>query len=284
MTEIKNFIAYSRVSTQRQKYDETIQIQKDKLRMYDQEHPEIRIIETLEDDGISGLKDESGRPAYRTLKEMVKSPDIKGIICASLDRLGRSNLELQKLFEEIIKKEGKTLLLLSHNLDTSTKEGKFAFDVLSAQVEYDVRNTQERLKTGWNRAYNENPEKFGRPRKEVPEKLKNKIIFWYKNQKEGFHRISKLILSENIKEYPDWFQREYITFGKPTKEEKEELKKNKQKKFYLSPTLIGKLLKEWNISIREPKYNPSEQIKKAINLEVEKRIEKIKNEILKDIN
>lgn len=257
MTIKKKYVAYSRVSTQRQKYDETIKIQLDKLKKYDEEHPEIEIIEFLEDDGISGLKDERGRPAYKKLKEMIKNSELTGIICVSLDRLGRSNLELQRFFNEIVIKGGKILLLLSHNLDTSTKEGKFAFDVLSAQVEYDVRNTQERLQFGWDREYEINPDKFGRPKKEIPEKLKKKIIFWYKNQKEGFHKISKLLIAEDIRNYPDWFQRKYIGFGKTTKMEKQ----NKKKRFYLSPTLIGKRLKEWDIEIRDPKFRKPKEKK-----------------------
>jgi len=260
----KKYIAYSRVSSQKQKNDETILLQSDKIDKYAQEHSDIEIVERLEDDGISGLKDATGRPGYKKLKDLIISPEIKGVICASLDRLGRSNLELQKFFQEIIIEGKKDLILLSHNLDTSTKEGKFAFDVLSAQVEYDVRNTKERLQYGWAREYKLNPEKFGRPKKEIPEKLKNKIIFWYKNQKEGFHKISKLILGEDIRNYPDWFQKEFNGgFGKPS--DKKERKKEEKKKFYLSPTLIGKNLKEWRIEIRDPKFRKNKKESKVLD-------------------
>ena len=262
--EKKKYVSYSRVSSQKQKDDETILIQLDKIKKYAQEHPEIDIVEKLEDDGVSGLKDETGRPGYKRLKELINAPEIKGVICASLDRLGRSNLELQRFFNDIITHGKKDLILLSHNLDTSTKEGKFAFDVLSAQVEYDVRNTKERLKAGWDRAYNETPDIFGRPTKEVPEKLKNKIINWYKTQKEGFHRISNLILAEDIKSYPDWFQKEYKGgFGRPPKKKKKgettKKKKDDPKKFYLSPTLVGNLLKKWEIEIRDPKFRKNKK-------------------------
>lgn len=243
----KHYVAYSRTSTTRQKYDKTIELQNEKIEKYEKEHPKAKIVDWLEDDGISGLKNEEGRPDYKKLKQYMEEPKIDGVIVTQLDRLGRSNLELQKLFNEAIKKNNKELVLLSHNLDTSTKEGKFAFDILCAQVEYDVRNTKERLHGGWKKAYKEHPEKFGRPKKEIPEKLKNKIIHWYKIQKNGFRRISKLIQTENIKEYPDWFQREYIGFGKTTKKEKE----TGQKRFYLSPVTIGIRLKDWKVQIRK---------------------------------
>lgn len=251
MNKIKNLVSYARTSTQNQKYDKTIEIQNERLRNYETNHPEIKIIDYLEDDGISGTKNETGRPAYLKLKEYMNDPNVNGVIATQLDRLGRSNYELQKLFEEAIKKNNKLLIVLSHDLNTSTKEGKFAFDILCAQVEYDVRNIRENLKRGWNIEYKKHPEKFGRPTKEIPEKLKNKIIFWYKNQKNGFTKVSKFIQAENIKEYPDWFQRIYIGFGKTTEKEKE----NDKKRFYLSPATVGKRLKEWNVDIREQKHN-----------------------------
>ena len=249
MTEMKirKFVSYARTSTQKQKYDKTIEIQDDRLEQYDKSHPEMIIVDHLKDDGISGTKNETGRPDYLKLKQYMKDPEISGAIATQLDRLGRSNYELQKLFEEAIKKNDKTLIVLSHNLDTSTKEGKFAFDILCAQVEYNVRNIRETLQRGWNKKYKEHPEIFGRPTKEIPEKLKNKMIHWYKIQKNGFSKISKFIQVENIKEYPDWFQRKYIGFGKITEKEKEQNKK----RFYLSPATIGTRLKEWEVKIRK---------------------------------
>ncbi|KKN23871.1 hypothetical protein LCGC14_0900430 [marine sediment metagenome] len=247
--KVKKFVSYARTSTQKQRYNKTIEIQADRLNQYDLEHPDMVIVDNLQDDGLSGTKNEEGRPDYLKLKQYMEDPEIDGVISTQLDRLGRSNYELQKLFEEAIKKNNKTLIVLSHNLDTSTKEGKFAFDILCAQVEYDVRNIRENMKRGWDKEYKEHPERFGRPIKEIPEKLKNKIIHWYKVQKNGFSVICKFIQVENIKEYPDWFQRMYIGFGKIMDKEKE----NNKKRFYLSPSTIGVRLRKWDVKIRDQK-------------------------------
>lgn len=248
----EKWVSYSRVSTQSQKDKKTIELQHIRLLKYDKDHPKMEFIEHLEDDGISGTKNETGRPDYLKLKKYMEDPEIHGAISTQLDRLGRSNYELQKLFEEVIKANDKTLILLSHNLDTSTKEGKFMFDMMCAQVEFNLKNITETMKRGWDREYKDHPEKFGRPVKEIPEKLKNKIIHWYKIQKNGFKRISDFIKVENINEYPDWFQRMYIGFGKTTEKEKEDDKK----RFYLSPATVGVRLKKWNVIIR-PIYKKS---------------------------
>ena len=248
--EKEPWVSYSRVSTQSQKDRKTIKLQTDRLEKYDIDHPKMEFIDHLIDDGISGTKDETGRPDYLKLKKYMEDPKIRGVVVTEMDRLGRSNYEHQKFFEESIKKNNKILILLSHNLDTSTKEGKLSFDVMCAVVEFNLRTTKETMKRGWDKEFKEHPERFGAPVKEIPEKLKKKIIHWYNIQKLGFSIICRLIQVEDIKEYPDWFRRMYIGFGKITEKEKEEDKK----RFYLSPSTIGVRLREWKIKIRPPTY------------------------------
>ena len=247
--KIKIFVAYERVSTVTQKTAKTIDIQDERLKKYDLDHPKMKIIDYLKDDGISGTKNETGRPDYLKLKQYMKDPKIDGAIITELSRLGRNNYENQKFFEESIKKNNKDLILLSHNINTTTKEGKLMFDVLCSVVEYEVRSIKETMKRGWDKEFKAHPERFGAPIKEIPEKLKNKMIHWYKIQKNGFSVICKFIQVENIKEYPDWFRRQYIGFGRISKKEKEAGKK----RFYLSTSTIGVRLKEWGVKIRPQK-------------------------------
>ena len=250
--KISRYVSYARTSTMKQKNDKTIELQNERLEKYEKERIDIIIVDRLVDDGISGTKDDTGRPDYLKLKQYMEDPEIDGVIATQLDRLGRSNYELQKLFEEAIKKNNKDLILLSHNIETKTKEGKFAFDVLCAQVEYDLRNIRERMSYGYWKEYNKHPERFGRPKKEIPEKLKKKIIHWYNIQKNGFKRICDFIQVEDIKKYPEWFQRQYIGFGKTTEKEKE----NGKKRFYMSPMTIRKYVKGWGIVIRSQRSAP----------------------------
>ena len=98
-------------------------------------------------------------------------------------------------------------------------------------VQWDAENIRERLREGRDYARNIKKVKFGRPEKKVPEKLQKRIIHWYKIQKYGLSKISKLILIEDIKDYPYWIQKIYKNgFGKG------------ENKFYLSPSRVRERL------------------------------------------
>jgi len=244
---------YRRVSTPGQKEKCTIRRQEilnNKFLEYNINR--FKVEKTFIDEGRSAFKTELGdRPAYdEMLIHLQNNENIDGILALRIDRLGRDTKELidfkykiKKLKRCIVLAESGLVLWFENPMDD------LIFDMQAGISNYVGQSIITKMQFMRKLAYEETPEIFGRPSKEIPEKLKNKMIHWYKIQKAGFHRISKLIETEDIKNYPDWFQREYIGFGKTSVQEKEK----KKKRFCLSPATIGKRLRDWNVEISKPK-------------------------------
>jgi len=252
------FVEYRRVSTLKQRDKCTIKRQEllnNKFMEYNK--GKFTTEKLFVDDGHSGFKaNKEERPDYHNMiKYLENNEHIDGVFTLKIDRLGRDTQELIN-FKEHIKKLKKYILLGESGLliKFETPMDDLIFDIQAGISSYVGKSIINKMQFMRRVEYDEHPEKFGRPKKEIPENLKEKIIHWYKKQKLGFKLISNLILAEDIKKYPDWFQRKYIGFGKTTKEEKQ----NRKKRFYLSPVTIGVRLKEWNIEIRKPKLLKSE--------------------------
>jgi len=119
------------------------------------------VFETFQDDGISGSKGRSDRPALdRMLKDAVRGKfDL--IAVWSLDRLGRS---LQQLIETVneLQAVGCDLYMHQQAIDTTTPAGKLAFSIFGAFAEFERSLIRERVKVGLERA-KRNGVKLGRP-------------------------------------------------------------------------------------------------------------------------
>src|ERR1039457_5040074 len=119
------------------------------------------IVETFRDEGISGSKDRSERPALdRMLKDAVRGKfDL--IAVWSIDRLGRS---LQHLIETVnqLQAVGVDLYMHQQAIDTTTPAGKLAFSIFGAFAEFERCLICERVKAGLERA-KRNGVKLGRP-------------------------------------------------------------------------------------------------------------------------
>ncbi|MFW9973150.1 MAG: recombinase family protein [Candidatus Odinarchaeota archaeon] len=247
------FVEYRRVSTLKQRDKCTIKRQEllnSKFMEYNKSR--YKVGKLFVDDGRSGFKaGKEERPDYHNMIEFLENNEqYNGVFTLKIDRLGRDTQELIN-FKEYIKKMKKVLLLGESGLliKFETPMDDLIFDIQAGISSYVGKSIINKMQFMRRVEYDEHPEKFGRPKKEIPENLKEKIIHWYKKQKLGFKLISNLILAEDIKKYPDWFQRKYIGFGKTLEEEKQ----NGKKRFYLSPVTIGKRLKEWEIEIRKSK-------------------------------
>ena len=119
------------------------------------------IIETFQDEGISGSKGRSDRPALdRMLKDAVRGKfDL--IAVWSIDRLGRS---LQHLIETVnqLQSVGVDLYMHQQAIDTTTPAGKLAFSIFGAFSEFERSLIRERVKAGLDRARRSGT-KLGRP-------------------------------------------------------------------------------------------------------------------------
>ena len=89
-----------------------------------------------------------------------------GIVVTSLDRLARSVKQLSTIHENF-KKNDKVLIIIDQNIDTSTKEGRLMFNMLSTIAEFERELIRERLMAG--KRYSGNY--GGRKVKELPKTL-----------------------------------------------------------------------------------------------------------------
>jgi DNA invertase Pin-like site-specific DNA recombinase len=119
------------------------------------------IVAQFSDDGISGAKDRSERPALNALIKAATRGEFDLLAVWSIDRLGRS---LQHLVETVneLRSVGVDLYIHQQALDTSTPAGKLAFSVFGALAEYERELIRERVRAGLDRA-KRNGTKLGRP-------------------------------------------------------------------------------------------------------------------------
>lgn len=120
-----------------------------------------KIVESFQDEGISGFKSRSDRPALdRMLKDAVRGKfDL--IAVWSIDRLGRS---LQNLIETVneLQAVGVDLYIHQQAIDTTSPSGKLAFSIFGAFAEFEKSLIRERVKAALERA-KRNGTKLGRP-------------------------------------------------------------------------------------------------------------------------
>lgn len=120
-----------------------------------------RVVATFTDEGISGSKGRSDRPALDAMLKGAVRGDFDVAAVWSIDRLGRS---LQHLVETVneLHAVGVDLYIHQQALDTSTAAGKLAFSVFGALAEYERELIRERVRAGIERA-KRNGVKLGRP-------------------------------------------------------------------------------------------------------------------------
>jgi site-specific DNA recombinase len=91
------------------------------------------------DEGISGTKDASKRPALARLLADVRSGQVDAVIVLSLDRLGRKTRLVLDLVDELTR-YGVALISCKESLDTATPQGQFVLTLFAAlaQLERDL--------------------------------------------------------------------------------------------------------------------------------------------------
>jgi len=147
---------YTRVSTSSQSIENQ---RHELLRVAEARHWEITHEYT--DNGISGAKGRTDRPALDALLKDAVRGKFSLIAVWSIDRLGRSLQHLIEIANEL-KSVGVDLYVHQQALDTSSSSGKLAFSVFGALAEYERELIRERVKAGLERA-KRNGTKLGRP-------------------------------------------------------------------------------------------------------------------------
>lgn len=142
----KRVALYARVSTDLQ----TTENQVRELREVAQRHG-WKVVAEFIDHAISGAKGRDKRPQFDALLRGVARKDFNMVAAWSVDRLGRSLVDLLGFVGELEAK-GVDLYLHQQALDTSTPAGKAMFQMCGVFAQFERAMIQERVKAGLARA------------------------------------------------------------------------------------------------------------------------------------
>jgi DNA invertase Pin-like site-specific DNA recombinase len=155
---MKKVAIYARVSTSSQTTEnQLIDLRQTAQRMG------YTIVAEFVDNGISGAKGRSDRPALDQMLKQAAQRRFDMILCWDISRLGRS---LQNLVEILTDLQSLKIDLFfqQQGLDTSTSSGRMMFSVFGALAEYERELIRERVIAGQQRAKAQGV-KLGRPSK-----------------------------------------------------------------------------------------------------------------------
>lgn len=148
---------YARVSTS---HGQTVMNQVGELKSVAR-HRHWGIVEVYADEGISGAKEREKRPALKALMNSVTRGELDIVAAWSVDRLGRSLLDLMGTLHEL-QAANVDLYLHQQALDTTTPSGRALFGMLGIFAEFERAVMRERVLAGLARARQEG-KRLGRP-------------------------------------------------------------------------------------------------------------------------
>jgi len=180
---------YARVSTDNQ----DIQPQVDTLERW-ADYREVDY-ELFRDEGVSAISE--NRPAFSRMMDRIDGFDAVGF--TKLDRFGRDVNQLTSWAHDL-KDRDVDLVITEQNIDTSTKEGRLLFNVLSAVAEFEREIIRERLERGYEEAKEEG--RVGRPKKDLPV---DKIVKEYERGQSvkylaNFYDVSRTTIYDRLEE------------------------------------------------------------------------------------
>jgi len=142
----KRVALYVRVSTDHQ----TIKNQEHELQGVAERHG-WTVVAVFKDQGISGAKGRDKRPGLDKLMQAVSRKEFDLVAAWSVDRLGRSLLDLVQVLQELHGK-GIDLYLHQQGIDTTTPSGKAMFQMMGVFAEFERSIIHERVMAGLARA------------------------------------------------------------------------------------------------------------------------------------
>jgi len=148
-----------------------------------------RVVEFFEDAVISGAKGRDKRPGLDRLLKAVARRDVDMVGAWSVDRLGRSLIDLLDFLRELHAK-GIDLFLHQQGLDTSTPSGRAMFQMLGVFAEFERAMIRERVMAGLSRAKADGTQ-LGRRRLEDSDADKVAAIVTARAAGTGIRRIAR---------------------------------------------------------------------------------------------
>ena len=155
---IKRVALYVRVSTDHQ----SVKNQEIELQVVAERHG-WQVVSVYRDQGISGAKGRDKRPGLDKLLQAVARKEFDMVAAWSVDRLGRSLIDLVGILQEFHAKHV-DLYLHQQGMDTTTPAGKAMFQMMGVFAEFERSMIHERVMAGLARARAEGTQ-LGRPAK-----------------------------------------------------------------------------------------------------------------------
>jgi DNA invertase Pin-like site-specific DNA recombinase len=180
----KRVALYVRVSTSEQ----NTRNQRRELKAVAERHG-WHVVKVYEDAGISGAKGSDHRPGLADLLKAVARREIDMVAAWSVDRLGRSLMDLLAFLKELHAK-GVDLFLHQQGLDTSTPSGRAMFQMMGVFAEFEHAMIRERVRAGLARARDEGT-KLGRKPLEDTDAAKVAAIRAMRHKGAGIRRIAR---------------------------------------------------------------------------------------------
>jgi DNA invertase Pin-like site-specific DNA recombinase len=146
ITKPKRVALYARVSTDKQSTENQLTELRDAATRMGWE-----VVEEFVDHGISGAKSRKDRPKLDAMLKGVSRKDFDIVAAWSVDRLGRSLIDLVGLLQEL-HSMGVDLYLHQQGINTTTPAGKALFGMMGVFAEFERGMIQERVKSGLARA------------------------------------------------------------------------------------------------------------------------------------
>ncbi len=147
------YVNYGRVSSIRQKQEDTIEMQKRALHEYAKLH-QLTIVGEYYDEAQSGTLPMEERPEGRRLLEDAKKGLFDAVLFYRTDRLGRSTFEglrIAKTLEQL----NIGIRSITENYDTTNPNSKLYFTMLLALAENELQSIKMRLNDGKQRKYHD---------------------------------------------------------------------------------------------------------------------------------
>jgi DNA invertase Pin-like site-specific DNA recombinase len=182
----KRVALYLRVSTGEQ----TTRNQRRELEAAARRHG-WKVAHIFEDAGISGAKGRHDRPGLDAMLKAVARRELDMVMAWSVDRLGRSLVDLLTTLQELHAK-GVDLYLHQQGLDTSTPSGRAMFQMLGVFSEFERAMIQERVRAGLARAREEG-QTLGRPRLETSDPGRAEQVRALRAQGMGVRRVARTL-------------------------------------------------------------------------------------------
>lgn len=140
---MKNVRLYARVSTDEQrKKDLSVPAQLKKLEEYCEEN-DLKIVGTYIDNGISAATITKRKGFCKMLEELQQDDTI---LITRLDRMSRNVLDSNKLLEQFAPLNVAFKAISEEDVDVTTADGKFMFDLKVSLAERERKKTSERIK------------------------------------------------------------------------------------------------------------------------------------------